>query len=631
MPGALGTIRAVLRLPSLRRLIPAFLAFSVAEWASWIGIVVFAYSRGGPAEAGIVAGVVFIPSIIVAPAASMFGDRRPRAQVLAAAYAILALSMAATAVALVVAPPFVAYLMATVAATSITLVRPAHGALLPEVAPKPDELAVANAASGTVEGLGALLGPLLAGLLIALAGPAAVYGANALLALGAVAAVLPLARGALPLRGAPAARVQGLLAELGAGLRTVLGDRRLLAVMAVLSGAIALLGAFNVLLTIIAIDLLGGQESTIGYVAAVAGVGAVVGAGLTSALMGRERLATIYVGAGALFAGSVAVIGFDPGSVVVLACVVGAGMGWAFVYVEALTLAQRLAGDDVMSRVFGVMESTMMASQAAGALVVPLLIAATRADRGDHRLRVGVRTRGRRRGTDPDPRGPTGPEPRPPIAGAAAGADVRSALGAGPRTARDELDDDAGRGRRHDRGGRRGRRPVLRDPFRRGGGRAADRQEADDGGRGIVRRDRARPGHPTDGHRHGDHADRAARSRAWRVPRGADGTAPKSGTCRCRLTTQVGGRCGRRGRPGTLSRAAALRAIDGIHGCHHEACTADLLGLVVGRSSRLQRLGHATGCGGRVREMTADLHPLSAQVVKRRLLAGLDGDRKERP
>ena len=105
MPGALGTIRAVLRLPSLRRLIPAFLAFSVAEWASWIGIVVYAYSRGGPAEAGIVAGVVFIPSIIVAPAASTFGDRRPRTQVLTAAYAILALSMAATAVALAVCSP----------------------------------------------------------------------------------------------------------------------------------------------------------------------------------------------------------------------------------------------------------------------------------------------------------------------------------------------------------------------------------------------------------------------------------------------------------------------------------------------------------------------------------------------
>jgi hypothetical protein len=60
--------------------------------------------------------------------------------------------------------------------------------------------------------------------------------------------------------------------------------------------------------------------------------------------------------------------------VAILACVVAAGVGWAFVYVEALTLAQRLAGDDVMSRVFGIMESTMMASQAFGALAVATLI-----------------------------------------------------------------------------------------------------------------------------------------------------------------------------------------------------------------------------------------------------------------
>jgi MFS family permease len=131
MPSALITVRAVLRLRSLRRLVPAFLAFSVTEWASWIGVVVFAYSRGGPSEAGIVAGVVFLPSIIVAPAASMFGDRWPRARVLAGAYAVLSLAMGATAVALVVAPPIVAYAMATLAATSITLVRPAHAALLP--------------------------------------------------------------------------------------------------------------------------------------------------------------------------------------------------------------------------------------------------------------------------------------------------------------------------------------------------------------------------------------------------------------------------------------------------------------------------------------------------------------------
>jgi MFS transporter/cyclic nucleotide-binding protein len=256
------------------------------------------------------------------------------------------------------------------------LVRPAHAALLPEVVQKPDELAVANAASGTVEGLGALIGPLVAGFLVGLAGPAAVYGAIAILTLGSTLVVLPLALVARPLAVATAVPRSGrLIHELAAGFRTVLADRRLFAVMAILSGAIALLGAFNVFLTVIAIDLLGGNESTIGYVAAVAGFGSVLGAGATGFLMGRERLATVYVSAGALFAGAVAFIGLGPEPVVILACVVASGVGWAFVYVEALTLAQRLAGDDVMSRVFGVMESTMMASQSLGALAVPVLIA----------------------------------------------------------------------------------------------------------------------------------------------------------------------------------------------------------------------------------------------------------------
>src|SRR5262245_14940498 len=243
MSSALVTARAVLRLPSLRRLVPAFLAFSITEWASWIALVVFAYTRGGAAEAGVVAGVVFLPSVIVAPAASSLGDRWPRARVLTSAYLVLSASMGATAVALVTAPPAVGYVLATVAATSVTLVRPAHAALLPEVVRTPDELAVANASSGTVEGLGALVGPLLAGVLIGIAGPAAVYAAIAALTLGSAPLVLPLARAALPIqRMTLTGRRDQLIHELGAGVRTVAGDRRLLAVFAVLSGAIALLG-----------------------------------------------------------------------------------------------------------------------------------------------------------------------------------------------------------------------------------------------------------------------------------------------------------------------------------------------------------------------------------------------------
>src|SRR4029079_7178733 len=100
MPSAFTTTRAVLGRPVLRRLVGAFLAFSITEWASWIAIVTFAYTRGGPTEAGVIACVVFVPSILAARPASIIGDRRPRAWMLLAAYLAEALAMGVTAVAM---------------------------------------------------------------------------------------------------------------------------------------------------------------------------------------------------------------------------------------------------------------------------------------------------------------------------------------------------------------------------------------------------------------------------------------------------------------------------------------------------------------------------------------------------
>jgi MFS family permease len=380
VPSYLAVIRAALRAPQLRRMVGAFLLFSVGEWATWIGIIVYAYGRGGAGEAGVVACVIYVPSILVAPAASLFGDRFPRARVLVASYALQALSMGGTAIALAAGPPLLAYALATLSATSITLTRPAHGALLPEVVSSPDELAAANMASGTVEGLGALIGPLLAGILVGLGGPggpAEVYAATATGAAVAALAVFPLAINAPRHPGGPSTRgLAALIRDLGGGVRTVLGDRRLVALLAVLSGSIALLGALNVFYAVVAVELLGLDESAIGYLAAAAGVGSVFGAAASGAMVGRERLAAALLGAAILFGAAVALVGLVPSSAGVALCLVAAGAGWAFVYVEALTLAQRLAGDNVMSRVFGVMEALMMASQSLGALAVPLLVVA---------------------------------------------------------------------------------------------------------------------------------------------------------------------------------------------------------------------------------------------------------------
>ena len=442
----LSVLTAVLRDPVLRRVESAFLLFSIAEWATWLAIVVFAFGQGGATEAGVVAFVIFVPSIVVAPAASTIGDRYPRARMLLGSYVIQAVTMACTAVAVAVGPPLVAYMFATLVATSITLTRPANGALLPEIVATPDELTAANATTGTVEGAGALIGPLVAGALIGIAGPWLVYGATALGAVIAALAVLPLARSAPPVPAPAAGSVAGLRSvraitrlvagDVADGARAIGSDRRLASVFAVLAGSIALLGALNVLYAVLAIELLGLPDSAVGYLAAASGLGAMFGAAASLALVGRERLGGPLIGAAVLFAGAVVVVALVSAPIAAAFVLLGTGAGWAFVYVSARTLTQRLAGDDVMSRVFGFMEATMMASQALGALAVPLLVAAFGAQGAIIAAGLAPRHRRPHRNTDDLASRPRRSDAPAGAAGAPRDPDVRSPLRARARMPR---------------------------------------------------------------------------------------------------------------------------------------------------------------------------------------------------
>jgi hypothetical protein len=73
--------------------------------------------------------------------------------------------MAATAALVAEAPVPLVYGLAALAATSITITRPAQGAILPILARTPDELTAANVASSWTESIGVLVGPAVAALL----------------------------------------------------------------------------------------------------------------------------------------------------------------------------------------------------------------------------------------------------------------------------------------------------------------------------------------------------------------------------------------------------------------------------------------------------------------------------------
>lgn len=384
MPARLAVIATVLRSRTLRRIEGGFLLFSVAEWATWLAVVVYAFDRGGAAEAGIVGFVSGLPSLVVAPAGALLGDRWPRAWVLLGSYVLQSVAMAATALAMVLGPALVAYAFATLALTMVGLSRPALSSLLPDVVETPEALTAANVASGVTEGAGALLGPLAAGLILAVSGPASVYLAAAVGVGVAALALRPIAVASEPIvLTDEASQSPGLRAsartlgrDMAGGVAAIAADRRLAGVVAVLAASITLLGALGVFTLVIALDMLGLDEAAVGYLTAASGLGALAGSALSIVLVGRERLTLPLIVATAAFGLSVASLAFVRDPVIVTLVFVATGVGWSFAYVAATTLTQRLAGDDVMTRVFGVTESVMVAGESIGSLLVPLLILA---------------------------------------------------------------------------------------------------------------------------------------------------------------------------------------------------------------------------------------------------------------
>jgi MFS family permease len=375
--GRLGVLAGVARNPTLRRVEAAFLAFSIGEWATWIAVVIYAYGRGGATEAGIIAFVQLVPSVIVAPAFGSLGDRYPRARVLVATYVLQGAAMAAVAVALGAGwSPLLVYLLATMTATAVTLTRPVQTAFLPQVVDTPDELTAANVASGTIEGAGTLLGPAFAGVLVAFGGPALVFAASAAGLVVAALTILPVARVANPRVEREAGELdRGLRHELLAGVAAIRADARLRGLAAMLACSMFLLGSLDIFYGVLAFDLLGLAEQGVGFLGAATGVGMLLGATIAVSLVGRAGLGGPLVAAALLFGGAIALLGAAPGAVLSAVLLAIAGVGSQFVYIGTQTMTQRVTSDVVLSRVFGVFEALMMAATALGALAVPVLIA----------------------------------------------------------------------------------------------------------------------------------------------------------------------------------------------------------------------------------------------------------------
>ena len=139
-PGRLADVFTSLRRNgALGRVEVGFLLATMVEWAGWLALVVYAFSRGGAAEAGFIGFAVGVPAILVAPTAAI---RRPSS---ALAGHVHGLCLAGRGVrgrgssAHARGEALAGYVLGVVAMAPIALTRPLLASLLPEIARSPEE------------------------------------------------------------------------------------------------------------------------------------------------------------------------------------------------------------------------------------------------------------------------------------------------------------------------------------------------------------------------------------------------------------------------------------------------------------------------------------------------------------
>jgi MFS family permease len=357
----------------LRRLQLAGAGSIIGSWSYVVALAVYAYESGGAAAVGLVALIRFIPAGIAAPFAASLGDRFPRARVMLASDLLRAALMALAALAIAVdASPALVYLFAAVTSVVGTAFHPAQSALLPSLARTPEELTAANVAASTVESVGVFLGPALGGLLLAATGPEVVFAAN-----GATFLWSALLVAGLPSPGPteePAARRRGFWHGSLAGFSTIAREPRLRTVVLLTSAQTLVFGALTVLIVVLAFDLLDTGSAGVGFLNSALGVGGLLGSALAFTLIGRRRLGTSFGIGIALWGLPIALIAIWVHPLVALALFAVIGAANTIVDVSGLTLMQRTAPDEVLARVFGVLEGLLVATAGLGALAAPALI-----------------------------------------------------------------------------------------------------------------------------------------------------------------------------------------------------------------------------------------------------------------
>ena len=353
---------------SVRRVELAWGAAIVSEWAHFVALGVFAYRAGGTSAVGLAGLVRLLPAAVIAPGVASLGDRIRRERLLLGAVLLGAVALVGSAAAAFAHSTTAVYGCAALVGISSTLIRPTLQALLPSLARTPEELIASNAATSTIESVGTLVGPLLAGALVAAASVGVTFAvAAALVAAGATQLVRvqtnsPSFTSSRPARRTSLAGVEALARRPAATL-----------VLALMVAQTFVRGCLNVLVVVAAFRLLHGGAPAVGYLTGAIGAGGLVGAVAAVTIHGR-RLARAFAVSLVFWGAPIALVAQRPSLAAALVLLAIVGVANSIEDVAGFTLLQRAVQDETLSSVLGLFWGVAMGSVAVGSLVAPSLV-----------------------------------------------------------------------------------------------------------------------------------------------------------------------------------------------------------------------------------------------------------------
>lgn len=347
----------------------------IGEWAATVGVLVYAYDWGGSSAVGLVSLAVLAPPLVCAPLAAALTARHRAHRVRLAGFAVQTVAYTGAAIAVSAGSPApIAAGFVVVGLGGINTLRPTGAVLMPAVVRTTKELISGNLWVAACDSSSALLGPLAAAGLAALAGSSAVFTGCAV---GAAIAFVATAHRPAPLALARTADLDGPKPR--RVMRVAAEELRQrpwsIGVLAIASARNIVVGAFDVLLVIIALRTLDLGDQGPGLLSALVGTGALLSALVATFVVRRARLRPALVTALVATALMCAALGLRTDVPVVMVLLPLLGICLSLMDNLSRMLLQRSTDPRSLGPLFAVLGLVSGGAQLAGSLLAQGLFA----------------------------------------------------------------------------------------------------------------------------------------------------------------------------------------------------------------------------------------------------------------